>query len=437
MSPPARNPLPNEDSLFLDYARRLNKFRNGRRAVRLHISRLRPHHRRDQHLRIAASTFDLLVSKFEGALFRLFNNDLVVICNGANVADIDDCVLRVRYLFSDDPLFQRDEQRGEDDADPFCDWYDLQEDYAKFLVEAERNFEERARYDALKDAQSNGDGGQEDRDRPPLDAAGLLDLTNSIRNADLSNLMRRQPICAVVGRERPHVLFNEIYFSVVDLGRLLLPNCDLLANRRLFRELCCHMDRRMIALLARRNDPALNRAFSVNLCLETLLSPAFLEFDAALNGALRRTIVVELQIVDVMADTGGFVFAREFLRDRGYRLCLDGVTYLSLPMIDHEAFGVDLVKLLWNGEMPDRIGERDAARFKDAIGGFTPDRVILCRCDSEQALEFGRSVGITLFQGYHIDHLLKDHSTLQDTVHALADARARQRAAERSLERAS
>ena len=66
MSSPAQNPLPNEDSLFLDYARRLNKFRNGRRAVRLHISRLRPHHRPDQHLRIAASTFDLQVSKFEG-----------------------------------------------------------------------------------------------------------------------------------------------------------------------------------------------------------------------------------------------------------------------------------------------------------------------------------------------------------------------------------
>jgi len=435
MSRPAWEPLPNEDSLLFDYARRLDKFRDGRRAVRLHISRLGPHHRREQHLRIAASTFDLLLSKFDGALFRLFNNDMVVVCNGAKLAEMDDCVLRVRYLFGDDPLFQSDED--EDGGDSFCDWYDLQQDYPKFLAAAQKNMEERARYDSQKAAAANGHADHQERPRPPLDADNLAKLTNSIRNADLSSLLRRQPVCAVVGTERPHILFNEVYFSIDDLGALLMPSHDLRGNRRLFPELCCHLDRRMISLLARRDDPMLNRAFSLNLYLETLLSPAFLEFDSALNGASRRTIVVELQIVDVMADFGGFLFAREFLRDRGYRLCLDGVSYLSLPTIDHEALGVDLVKLWWSGETPDHIGERDAARSKNIIASLAPDRLILSRCETEQALDFGRSLGITLFQGYHVDYLLKNHATLQDTVHAMAGARARQREAERSLDRAS
>jgi len=433
MSRPAWEPLPNEDSLFLDYARRLDKFRDRRRAVRLHVSRLSPQHRREQHLRIAASTFDLLLRKFDGALFRLFNNDMVVVCNGAELADMDDCVLRVRYLFGDDPLFQQDDDEG----DLFCDWFDLRDDYPKFLAMAQRNMDERARYDAQKAENANGDDGRVEGRRPALDAETLAKLTASIRNADLSNLLRRQPVCAVVGNHKPHVLFNEVYFSIDGLGDLLMPGHDLRANRRLFPELCCHLDRRMIPLLARRDDPLLNRAFSLNLSLETLLSTAFLDFDSALNGASRRTIVVELHIVGVMADFSAFLFAREFLRDRGYRVCLDGVGALALPAIDPEVLGADLVKLWWSGETCDGIGERDGARTKEAVARLVPERVILSHCDNEQAVEFGRSLGITLFQGHQVDHLLKNHATLHDTVEALAGARARQREAERSLDRAS
>ena len=433
MNRPAWEPLPNEDSLFLDYARRLDKFRDRRRAVRLHLSRLSTQHRREQHLRIAASTFDLLLRKFDGALFRLFNSDMVVVCNGAEVADIDECVLRVRYLFGDDPLFQNDE----DDGDLFCDWFDIERNYPSFLAEAQKNIDERARYDAQKAAEVDGEGGREERVLPPLDCDKLAALTASIRNADLSSLLRRQPVCAVVGAQKPQVLFNEVYFSIDDLGELLMPSHDLRANRRLFPELCCHLDRRMMPLLAHRDDPLLNRAFSLNLYLDTLLSPDFLEFDSALNGASRRTIIVELQIVDVMADFVAFLFAREFLRDRGYRLCLDGLTLLSLPSVDPEALGVDLLKIWWTGEVAEQAGEGDAPKIREAVARLAPERLILSRCDSEQALEFGRWLGISLFQGYQVDKLLKNQSTLQDTVEALAGAHARQRAAKRSLDRAS
>ena len=88
MSRPGRESLPNEDSVLLDYARRLNKFRKSRRAVRIFVSRLRPHNRRDHHLRIVASTFEPLIRKFDGAIFHLYNQDMVVICNGAKVSDI-------------------------------------------------------------------------------------------------------------------------------------------------------------------------------------------------------------------------------------------------------------------------------------------------------------------------------------------------------------
>src|SRR3546814_7578977 len=100
-----------QEKLLLDYVRRLDRFREGRRAVYLHLSRLRPYNRRDHPMRIAGTTFDTLIKKFDGGLYRLQNNDLVFIAKGAEIADIDEAVLRLRFLFSEDPLLnnpQRD-----------------------------------------------------------------------------------------------------------------------------------------------------------------------------------------------------------------------------------------------------------------------------------------------------------------------------------------
>jgi len=33
-------------------------------------------------------------------------------------------------------------------------------------------------------------------------------------------------------------------------------------------------------------------------------------------------------------------------------------------------------------------------------------RIMMCRCESERALKIGHNMGISLFQGHHIDSLL-------------------------------
>src|SRR3546814_12952603 len=71
----------------------------------------------------------------------------------------------------------------------------------------------------------------------------------------------------------------------------------------------------------------------------------------------RGTIVVELQLHGVMGDVGGFMFARDFVREKGYRVCLDGVTGLGLPLVDRQKLGVDMVKLIWAPTMGDAAGE--------------------------------------------------------------------------------
>ena len=422
-----------QEAALLDFVERLRKFTKGRRAVHLRLSRLRPYNRRAHHLRIATTTFDELIRDFDGALFRLCNNDLVVICNGADVADIDHAVLHLRYLFSEDPFLKNDE----DGDTRFCVWFDLEEDYLDLLNLAQRMVSAQTQHAQRKNKRSDKgpsskteEGKGEETPQRPLDPPNLAVLEQAIAQADLSTIIRRQPICAVVRNRKPEPVYYEIYTSIASLRETLMPDIDVQANQWLFQDLTKHLDRRMISYLA-QDDATLRQAFSVNFNVSTLLSPEFLDFDEALSSTTRGGIVIELQLFDVYADLGNFLFARDFLHERGYKFCLDGMTHLSLPLINREELGFDLVKLQWSPDLFDQLHGFRGAGLRQAAQDMGAERLILNRCDSEQALEVGESLGITLYQGHLLDEMLSNNITRRDTIEALTDALGRHRAAAR------
>ncbi len=421
-APPA--PVDQEVAL-LDFVRRLRKFKDGRRAVHLRLSELRPYNRRDRHLRIVISTFDRLVVKYETAVFRMFNDDLVIICNGASIADIDHAVLHLRFLFRDDPMLKL-EERG---YLPFCDWFDLAHNYEGLLRLALSMVDERARHDAQ--AAAPHVAAKKRPPETPLDPTTLAVIESAIAQADLTTMILRQPICAVRIDHKPEPVFVENFTSIESLRQTLMPDVDLHANIWLFQHLTRFLDRRMIAHLAHNDDDMLRRAFSLNLNVATLLSPEFLEFDKIQN-ASKRSIIIELQLIDVFADLGGYFFARDFLRERGYRFCLDGVTHVSLPLVDRDRLGFDFVKVFWAADFGDHLNGIGGDQLTQAVQRIGPERLIMARCDSEKALEVGASLGILLYQGRLLDAMLARSMTPGRSIQGMAKALARQRAGSRA-----
>ncbi|MCH8155814.1 MAG: hypothetical protein IH786_11280, partial [Proteobacteria bacterium] len=416
-----------QEAALLDFVERLRKFTKGRRAVHLRLSRLRPYNRRAHHLRIATTTFDELIRDFDGALFRLCNNDLVVICNGADVADMDHPVLHLRYLFAEDPFIKNDEAGDVE----FCTWFDLEDDYADLCDLARRMVSARAQREQDRKEAPTSVANKEEMAKPPLDPPNLAAIQEAIAQADLSTIIRRQPICAVVRDRKPEPAFHEIFTSIALLCETLLPGIDVQANPWLFQDLTQHLDRRMISYLAQNGETTRGQPFSINLNVSTLLSPEFLDFDEQLNKGTRGGIVIELQLFDVYADLGNFLFARDFLHERGYKFCLDATTHMSLPLIDRAALGFDLVKLLWSSDLADRLSGPGGRTLRSAAEKVGPERLILAHCDSERALDVGESLGITLYQGYLLDEMLARNVTREDSIAALTDALQRHRAATR------
>jgi hypothetical protein len=159
-------------------------------------------------------------------------------------------------------------------------------------------------------------------------------------------------------------------------------------------------------MLVKNDDRAIARSFSLNLNVATMLSQAFLDFDASLRPGARGTIVLEVQLIDAFADLAAFYFARDFAKERGYRVCLDGSTHLTLPYLERERLGVDLVKLSWRPDIADLHQSGRLGELRDAVAALGRTRSILCHCDTAQAIEVGQACGINLFQGRHVDRLL-------------------------------
>lgn len=374
------------------YLTQIERRREGLRAVHIHISALRKGNRQPHHMRIAADTFESLAKAFDGQVFSLSNGDLVAFCKNAALEQIDAAVLRVRQLFSDDPLAVSDDE----DRAQFCSWYDLETQYPGLKEQV------GALISAQKQRTASGAQAATTRLRP-LTPKLLGGLEVALSQADISNIMRRQAIYALAGDAEPQRILHEVYVSIGDLRQTLAPKIDLLSDTWLFRRLTETLDRRMMSLMCRMDDSTISSYFSLNLNVSTLLSPEFLQFDAALRAGARGTVVIELQLIDIYSDMGSYLFARDFAKDRGYRICLDGLTYLNAPFFDRKALGLDLIKLQWSRDvLDDPTGARQTA-LKEMVANAGGARVIMCHCDDAKAVTFGQELGIGMFQGRELD----------------------------------
>ncbi|WP_343564602.1 hypothetical protein [Kiloniella sp. b19] len=393
-----------QENILLDFITRISRAAEGRIANVVHLSKLHQDNQKDYHIRIIKNILEDLATRFEGAIFTLSDKDLVLITKNATVNDIEEVIARVRGLFSDDPFFAGNPELA---ADAFCSWYDLVTQIDEFHTMAEEKATEAARAKARERSELLGakalDG--QNKKTTPIRPEQLESLSKAIKQADLTAMMKRQNVYLVSNGGKPEPLFKELFFSIETLQTSLTPNHDLLANRWLFQELTRHLDRRMLAILAQNDDSSLKRAYSMNINVDSILSDSFLKFDETLREEVRKSIIIELQATDIFSDLGNFFFARDFLHERGYKLCLDGMCHRSLALIDRQKIGVDLVKMKWDPDLSRLVRTKRGDDLRQTIQDTNPERVILCRCGSQEALEVGQSFGIKLFQGYYLDKL--------------------------------
>ena len=355
-------------------------------------------------------TFISVSADAKTQMFGLHNDDLLVVYNKNCHDEILSALIKVRFLFHDDPLLA-----NADDLE--------QAGFAKILIMPEQKDDLRKLINRIvQDAPEvmpefktpklvpvsifNTSTKKAKRGLTP---EMLAKVQKILSVADFSSFIRRQSICAIIGKSVPQRVFEEVCVSIPDLREMLLPDVDLTSNPWLFLSLSETLDKRVLETINRHDDGALIGNFSVNINVSTILSDDFLAFDDNINVSMRSSIILELQLVDIFSDIKSFILARMFAQARGYKVCIDGITVDKLKYLNRTNLNCDLMKIVWHPSFLDIIHED--RHFMDYVNKAERAKMILCRIDDPRAIEVGNSLGINLYQGRYVQRLLSQHST--------------------------
>lgn len=387
-----------EEGLLLDRLRRMETGRGGQYAVQINLSRLRAGNRQPTFLRIAARALETLSGGFDVTVYRMTNADFILICREVPVDEVDQAIYKIRALFNEDPATQGDPGSLDD---TFSTWYDLanEGDFGELLAEAEHlqaeaaEIERKAAEMARLTRAQAGD---------PLTPANLADINRKLMETKIVDLIRQQPAVMIEPGGQGSVLFVENFVSMADLQKRVAPGIDLFASAWLFQYLTESLDRRMLMIAAKRDFEGLRHAMSLNLNVSTVMGQDFQRFHQAV-GTETGKVVIEFQLIDVFADMGAYGYARDMLRERGYRVVLDGLNPLSLQFFDPAVLRADMMKINWGPEFLSEENQGSLAELKHVMKKANAERIILGRVDSDKAVHWGLSVGIQRFQGRYAD----------------------------------
>jgi len=389
-----------EEAQLLTRLRFIEDDRAGYYAVQIFLSGLRASNRKPHFINIAAKTFDNLLNNFDVTLFKMDNADLVLLCKDVPVEEIDPAMHKARQLFGEDPLTDSEDGSFED---RFSTWYDLvqQGDYSAFLENittlSEEAIERQRRQNEL--LSPNALPGER---MQPKDLAAI---TLRLQTVEIDDLIHEQAAAVVRPGAKGEILFREQYVAMRELQKRVAPKVNLFGSNWLFQYLTETIDRRLLNSLARQDFEIMTDHISINLNISTVLGREFQHFHQNV-GAHSSKVVVELQLIDVFADMSAYADARDMLQENGYRVLIDGLNPLSLQFFDPALLEADLVKINWGQEFENEDSKTRVNDMRQVVLNVGADNVILGRVDSEGAVIWALSLGVSRFQGFYIDTIV-------------------------------
>ncbi|MCH2547657.1 MAG: EAL domain-containing protein [Alphaproteobacteria bacterium] len=386
------------------------------RALHFRFAQLLEHYKSDYQIKIATNLITDLLKDADGMLFLCPDCDIFVVAKSVNKSLLEKVIFQLRYLFIDDPLAYN--ANAQENAD-FCTLYDLSVDWQDYMNACKKKLSASAKNELAEALMAANDttsaiGIAASRRIKPMTPTRLASVERDLRPADISRVIRKQPICAAQPGKKIRRVFDELYINISHLRQLIMADVDFTHNRPLFRYLTQVMDEKVLELLRRNTHRYFDMPVSLNLNVATLLSDKFADFDAAIKPSIKVSIVLELEVSDVFSDMEAFLMAKNAVQKMGYRVCLDGLTTNSFLHVNREKLGFDLAKLQWNADADSELDMPANRELAEAVARCGANRVILCRCDSRQAIDYGQAMGISLFQGRYLDKVINPNAKVEN-----------------------
>lgn len=386
------------EAKLLEMSDSLKDYGGGYSAIHFYFSRLEERFRSEFQMKIAVNIVHDLLKSHTGAIFLCSNYDMVVIFDSDDKNLIEKVIYQLRYLFSEDPLAYI---HGKIENELFCSVYLLAFQWRDFALTCKKILQ------IAKNIQEDSFELQQYQKKKVITPNILISLEKELDDADISHIIRTQPVCVKMSDRKFRSVFQEYYVSISHLKHIFDYDVDLTANKNLFRYLTEILDKAMLNILKLRSRSMINGPMSINLNISSIFTDHFTEFDAVLSPEQKSQIIIELNLADIFNDLFLFNEVKTYLKHHNYKICMDGLDYLGMIQVDRNRLGFDLAKLYWNEEFDIAPQVFYDAGFEKIIENYGPNRLILARCDSKTALDYGGSLKVSMFQGWYVDKVMK------------------------------
>lgn len=356
--------------------------------MHVHISRLSRASQHANDLRLATEAFLPLARRFEGQTYRLANNDLVFVGKDVTVAAMDEVVLRLRYMFRDDPLFKDVEQSG---GDRFCTYYDMAQNYEAFLALTESLLE------AEEAATAAPDSGI-----VPFAAAAkpALAAMPEPPRPTLADDVKAEDIFALGKDGHFAPILTEIYFRPESLrARHHQTMLSAASDGWLLTTLAHDLEPGFADTLAATQKSAAAKTLVLRLHPASLLLPEFDRFAEAYRQACRLPLLVELTAAEALREPETLIAGQARLGRAGFRLCLADWNPYAFAMFDARRIDAQFHKIAWQPQLMGGLREEWRQPIQDAIKTAGAAKVILTDCPTLDATVFAHRLGIALYAG--------------------------------------
>ncbi len=277
------------------------------------------------------------------------------------------------------------------------------------IYDLEQNFrgaaERIARYTA--DAQKAADPEAKKHELRPLSPEDLDNILQAFKRfgADkfLKAFMRDQMVAHAKPGFMPVPTMHEYFVSMDALRKPLFIDVEMRASGPLFNEFTRVLDQIVLRSFQHMSEVTA-MPFSLNVNVVTTFTAAFADFmDQTAKDVLSR-MVFEFRQADIVEHFDEFEVARGMIKAMGANIGVDKIFPQTLGLVDLDYIGAKYAKVHWRTGAEDLLRERGKTFNYMKSCGIQP---ILIRVDSAKAIAVGAELGVETFQGFAIDHMLR------------------------------
>jgi hypothetical protein len=267
-----------------------------------------------------------------------------------------------------------------------------------YLDKHARDFVDHCRVLMLELQEGTPDGA-EHLDEEDENLERYLIIEENLHRADVSSLIREQPIYDFVDADHPKIVGYELSSSIQTLEALY--GVPILKNAWLFSRVTELLDERMMNHLMHDLDMS-RRRICMNLHVSSILGPAFRNFAQRTSFTWQQHLIVEIPFFEAVGSPEEFQEALDVLAFNHALAAIDDVPLSQLDRIPDMPDRVRFIKVRWSDDIAQVDNDGEIALLRQ-FERFGRERCVLTHCENQENVEVGLRLGFRVLQGHGVD----------------------------------